>query len=37
MIIIGLYLNCATTICDPARNLLAGGIDELGQARVRAT
>ena len=37
MIFLGLDLNCATSICDPARNLLAGGIDEHGQAGVRAT
>jgi len=30
-------LNCATSICDPARNSLVGGMDELGQTGVRAS
>src|SRR5712692_8557084 len=37
MIFLGLDLNCATPICDPARNSLVGGIDELGQTGVRAS
>src|SRR4249920_258477 len=37
MIFLGLDLNCATSICDPAKNSLAGGIDELGQTGVRAS
>src|SRR5262245_49881856 len=35
MIFLGLDLNCACLICDPARNSLVGGIDELGQTGVR--
>jgi Domain of unknown function (DUF4372) len=31
MIFLGLDLNCASLICDPARNSLVGGIDELGK------
>src|SRR5262244_1444978 len=37
MIFLGLDLNCATLICDPAKNSLAGGIDELWQTGVRAS
>src|SRR5262245_57576182 len=37
MIFLGLDLNCATSICDPAKNSLAGGIDELWQTGVRAS
>src|SRR4029077_19348975 len=37
MIFLGLDLNCATPICDPARKSLVGGIDELGQTGVRAS
>src|SRR5262245_28071699 len=37
MIFLGLDLNCACLICDPARNSLVGGIDELGQTGVRAS
>src|SRR5262249_21721400 len=37
MIFLGLDLNCAISICDPAKNSLAGGIDELGQTGVRAS
>src|SRR5215467_3485659 len=33
---LGLDLNCAPSICDPAKNSLVGGIDELGQVGVRA-
>src|SRR6476619_3820635 len=36
MIFLGFDLNYASSICDPARNSLVGGIDELGQTRVRA-
>ncbi len=37
MIFLGLDLNCASLIYDPARNSLVGGIDELGQTGVRAS
>ena len=37
MIFLGLDLNLPALICDPARNSLAGGIDELGQTGVRAS
>jgi hypothetical protein len=37
MIFLGLDLNCASSICDPARNSLVGGMDELGQTGVRAS
>src|SRR3989304_4097101 len=36
MIFSGLDLNVITAICDPARNLLAGDFDALGQIGVRA-
>src|SRR6266481_9269815 len=34
MIFLGLDLNCASSICDPARNSLVGGIDELARTPV---
>src|SRR5438445_3454029 len=34
MIFLGLDLNYATSICDPAKNSLVGGIDELWQTGV---
>src|SRR5262245_56979006 len=37
MIFLGLDLSCASSICDPAKNSLVGGIDELGQTGVRAS
>src|SRR5437870_4898255 len=37
MIFLGLDLNYATSICDPAKNSLVGGIDELWQTGVRAS
>lgn len=37
MIFLGLDLKNAPSICDPARNLLAGGVHEPGQAGVRAS
>src|SRR5688572_7243520 len=37
MIFLGLDLNCATSICDPAKDLLVGGIDERWQIGVRTS
>src|SRR3990170_7284350 len=37
MIFLGLDLKYGSSICDPARNSLAGGIHESGQTRVLAT
>jgi Domain of unknown function (DUF4372) len=37
MMFLGLDLNCVTSICDPAKNSLIGGIDELGQTGARAS
>ncbi len=36
MLFLGLDLKRDTSICDPARSLLAGSIDELGQVGIRA-
>ena len=36
MIFSGLDLNYSASICDPARNSLAGDFDALGQIGVRA-
>ena len=37
MVLFGLDLKRCSSICDPARNSIAGGIDEPGKAGVRAS